>query len=81
MNINIILERKEVLDYLISRELLNQYKKCKLHIYNGNFDLVNLKLRKPKKDKIFYFRINKQYRAYCLIKNNELRVFKIDNHS
>jgi len=41
---------------------------------------VDFKIRQPKKDKIFYFRINKQYRWYCYFEWTILVVFRIDDH-
>lgn len=81
MKIHKIIERPEILSFLQSRNLLVQYKKCKNYLLLGLFQSINLKVRRPKKDKIYYFRINKQYRALCVIVGNELRVIKIDDHS
>lgn len=81
MHIQSIIEKKEVVNFLISRNLLEQYKKCKQFLLAGAFRNVDFKLRKPKKKGIYYFRINKQYRAFCGFNKNELRVFKIDDHS
>jgi plasmid maintenance system killer protein len=81
MKIDNIVENKEVVGFLISRKLLAQYKKCKKYLYEGEFKNVDFKLRKPKNKGIYYFRINKQYRALCVIQKNELRIFKIDDHS
>jgi len=57
----------DLIDYLEKRNLGTQYKKVKSYILAGNYRQVKLKLREPKKDGIFYFRINKQYRAICEI--------------
>lgn len=81
MKIKNILEEDFISTYLESRKLLKQYKKAKNFILEGNFDLVDFKERKPKGSEIFYFRINKQFRALCYFLNSEeLIVFKIDNH-
>lgn len=80
MNITKIFETKEVADYLIKRNLLSQYQKCKRYILEGFLKNVNFKARQPKKDGIYYFRINQKYRAICIIVRNELRVFEIDDH-
>lgn len=74
-----ILEYDEtILDYLLKRNIIIQYKKAKQLILEWHN--VSLRIREPKKDKIYYFRINKQYRAFCKIKDWFLIVFKIDNH-
>lgn len=75
-----VLEQKEVESYLLKRNLLNQYKKAKKYLLSDNFQSVQLKLRKPKEARIYQFRINKQFRALGVIKNQVLVVFKIDNH-
>ena len=75
-----IVEEKDVLKYLMKRNLLEQYKKTKTYLLLWLFAKVNFWLREPKKSWIFYFRINKQFRAYCIIENKQLRVIKIDNH-
>ena len=75
-----IIESKDVLIFLQKRWLLDQYKKAKHFLELGMFYNVKFWLREPKKDKIYYFRINKQFRAYCVTVNKELRVFRIDNH-
>lgn len=75
-----ILEEKRVAKYLESRGLMKQYKKAKEYLLSENFQIVNFKLRKPKEAGIYSFRINKQFRALSILKNNTLRVFAIDNH-
>ncbi len=71
---------ESVIKYIIKRNLTKQYRKAKKYIINGQWQNVDLKLRKPKSDKIYYFRINKQFRAHCYLKDTTLIVFDIDNH-
>ena len=80
MRIDTIFETTEVKDYLVSRQLISTYKKAKTYLLNGLFQSVNFKLRKPKENGIYYFRITKKYRAFCILVNHELRVFHIDDH-
>ena len=80
MNISIVLEKETILPYLESRKLLEQYQKAKRYLLLGYFAQVNFKLRQPKEKSIYSFRINKQFRALCVYKKGELRVFAIDNH-
>ena len=80
MLFNIIIEDIEVVSYLKKRNLLKQYKKAKKFLLLWMYAQVDFWIREPKKDNIYYFRINKQYRAYCVIENNELRIFEINNH-
>lgn len=42
-----ILERKEILPYLEARNLLNQYKKAKQYLLQGNTLQVKFKERNP----------------------------------
>lgn len=76
-----ILEKKSILPYLKSRGLLNQYKKAKKYLLSGNVVSTRFKERNPKGSGIWYFRINKQFRALGVFDNDgNLIVFKIDNH-
>ncbi|EKD65968.1 MAG: hypothetical protein ACD_49C00072G0005 [uncultured bacterium (gcode 4)] len=80
MNISYIEEEDYILNYLIERNLLNQYKKVKKFLLIWNSRQVDFKLKKPKSAQIYYFRINQQFRALCHFEWNVLVVFKIDNH-
>lgn len=80
MKIINIYELDKIEDYLKIRNLLNQYIKAKKFILLWDSKVVDLKLREPKNLGIYYFRINKQYRAHARLEWNNLIVFKIDNH-
>ena len=81
MNIVRILEKKKVFEYLQKRGLAEQYKKSKQFLLQGNVLQVKFKQRNPKGSGIWYFRINKQYRAFCVFaEDGDLIVFKIDDH-
>jgi len=76
-----ILERIEVFSYLEKRGILKQYKKAKMFLVNGDFSKVRFGKRNPKGSGIWYFRINRQYRALCVFnETGDLVVFEIDNH-
>ena len=78
-----IIERKDVVEYLEKRGLSIQYKKTKGHILNLKNIFDKLKKRKPKKEGVYQFKINKQYRAFCYFDENNkntLVVFEINNH-
>lgn len=76
-----ILERKEILPYLEARGLLQQYKKAKHFLLQGSLLQVRFKERNPKGSGIWYFRINKQFRALGIFDaQGNLIIFKIDNH-
>ncbi len=80
MHIRDIIERKDIVLYLEKRRLLEKYKKAKSFLLSGNYTLTDLKKRKPKKDEIWSFRIDKQFRAFCYFNGDTLVVFEIDNH-
>lgn len=81
LHIRFIYERKDVLPYLEARNLLEQYRKAKRLLLDGNVICVRLKKRHPKGSGIWFFRINKQYRALCVFDaDGDLIVFTIDNH-
>ncbi|MDD2745162.1 MAG: hypothetical protein PHU93_01370 [Candidatus Gracilibacteria bacterium] len=68
------------IEYLKKRRLEKQYLKAKKLILAGRFSNVDLKIREPKKERIWYFRINKQFRALCELEGDILYVLAIDNH-
>ena len=80
MRINFIEEEDKILSFLLSRWLLKQYQKSKKLLLWWYMHQVNFKIREPKKDQIYYFRINKQFRAWCYFEWDKLVVFRIDNH-
>ncbi len=81
MIIKRILENKEVLPYLEARNLLKQYQKAKQYLLQGQLSQASFKLRQPKKDDIWYFRINKQFRAIgYFAEDGDFIVVTIDNH-
>jgi hypothetical protein len=76
-----IFEQKEILLYLEVRGLLKQYIKAKRYLLQGNVLQVRFKERNPKGSGIWYFRINRQFRALGVFdKTGNLIIFKIDNH-
>lgn len=80
MYISEVIERKDVFLYLKKRRLLGKYKKAKGFLLSGDFVLGNLKKREPKKDEIWSFRVDKQFRAFCYFDGTVLVVFEINNH-
>lgn len=76
-----IIEKKDILPFLKSRDLLQQYKKAKQYLLTNNLLQIKLKERKPKGSEIWSFRINKQFRALAIFdKDGDLIIFRIDNH-
>lgn len=81
LRIRSIYERKDILPYLETRNLLDQYRKAKHLLLRGNVMQVRFKKRHPKGSGIWYFRINQQYRALCVFNaEGDLIVFSIDDH-
>lgn len=81
MKVNNILEDEWIFEFLEKRKLLEQYKKAKINILSQINSNNYFKERKPKWSNIWYFRINKQFRAIWTIdRDNDLIVYKIDNH-
>jgi len=80
IKVNNIYELKGVYDFLVKRNLLNQYKKSKLYILAWIYWNTDFKLRKPKEKWEWSFRINKQFRAFWRYDNENLIIYIIDNH-
>jgi plasmid maintenance system killer protein len=81
MKINNIFENDKILLYLYKRRLLDQYKKMKNMILSWKSINADLKERNPKGNNIWYFRINKQFRAIWSFNEKwNLIIFKISNH-
>lgn len=80
MRVKNILERGDILLELEKKNLLAKYKKAKNFILEDHSKLVDLKKRKPKKDEVWQFRIDRQFRAYCYFEKYTLIVFHINNH-
>ncbi len=62
-------------------QIVSQYHKAKWYIISWDFRSADFKKRQPYKEEIWYFRINKQYRAFGNIVDSTLRVFHVDDHS
>jgi plasmid maintenance system killer protein len=76
-----IFEKKNILSFLRARGLLKQYKKAKQFLLEQNLLQVKFKEKNPKGSGIWYFKINKQFRALGVFdKKGNLIIFKIDNH-
>jgi hypothetical protein len=79
--IGLIYEQKGVVLYLEQRRLIDQYKKAKRYLLSGHTLKVKFKERNPKGSGIWYFRINKQFRALGVFDDvGNLIIFRIDNH-
>ncbi|MDA9057591.1 hypothetical protein N9K49_07085 [Flavobacteriaceae bacterium] len=52
-------ERQKAIDYLKKRQLETSYFKAKSYLSKDQFKMVDFKLRQPKSDGIYYFRITR----------------------
>ncbi len=73
-------ERKHVITYLKKRQLESAYRKAKGYLEEGKYELVNFKLRKPKSDRVYAFRITRKYRAIGHFVDNIFVVASISDH-
>ena len=55
----IVKERAKVIAYLKSRHLEKPYRKSKKFLEKDQLKIVSFKIRQPKSDGIYYFRITK----------------------
>ena len=72
---------EKILDEISKRWLLKQYEKVEKFLKEWKMKNVDFRLRNPKSDNIYYFKINKQYRLWCTYKNNEIKIFHFDKHN
>ncbi len=76
-----ILEKKDILDFLDKRLLISRYKKSKESILKWLYSWIDFKLRQPKSNWIYSFRINKQFRAFWRLEEDwTLIIYEINNH-
>ena len=79
----IIRELPGIIDYLTMRWLLDQYRKQKQAIQSWIIRWAFFKKREPiqsPKKQVYYFRINKKYRALIKYKDGIYVVYEIDDH-
>ena len=81
---DILEENLDIFEYLSSRQILEQYKKSKSMLLAWFPQKYDFKLRKPKIEWIYQFRINQKYRAFWVFKKIEWKnifvVYKISDH-
>lgn len=77
-----IIELDGVAEYLEKRQLISQYQKAKRMILSGHNSGALFKKREPKDAGIWYFRINRQYRAVGYFPNDgrTFAVTYVDDH-
>ena len=80
MEILKIIEHKNVWNYIISHNLLKQYKKAKDLLLNWNLISVDFRKRRPYKSEKYYFKINNKYRAFGYFEWDTFIIFEINDH-
>ncbi len=80
MNILKINIDEKLLSFLEKRNLKKQFDKNLKYILSWDYERADFKIRKPKNKRMYYFRVNKQFRAFCLIKDETLEIIDINNH-
>lgn len=76
-----VVEKSEsILLYLRQRNLLQSYKKAKILLENGDLQSVSFKKRQPKHLDLYYFQINRKYRAIGRFKRELFVVTEISDH-
>lgn len=81
MSFTKVLETDFVINFLKKKNLIKQYKKAKKYLVQWYIRQVDFKKRKPKFQWIWYFRINKQYRAIGEYNSKwEFIVYDISDH-
>ena len=76
----IIKERQSVVDYLQKRQIEKPYLKAKKYLEKNQLKIVSFKLRNPKSEGVYYFRITKKYRAIGHFINDIFVVADISDH-
>ncbi len=80
IRIDAIREAPNVLEYLRSRGIIEQYQKTKQMLIGGFPQKYDFKLRQPKNSGIYQFRINQKYRAFGFFKSHTFIVTLINDH-
>ncbi|MBK5213039.1 MAG: hypothetical protein JJE55_05190 [Flavobacteriaceae bacterium] len=75
-----VLEEDGIVEFIKKRNLEKPYLKAKKYMEMGFYEVVDLRKRKPKTANIFYFKINKKYRAIGYEENGSFIVAEISDH-
>ncbi len=73
-------ERQNVVDYIISRQLQKPYLKAKAFLEKDQLKIIDFKIRKPKSEGVYYFRINRKYRALGHFIDDIFIIVEISDH-
>ncbi|NCA85606.1 MAG: hypothetical protein EOM83_08535 [Clostridia bacterium] len=76
-----VFEEEGVVEYLKARNITKPYLKAKKYLEMDYYGQVDLRKRAPKAEGIYYFRINKKYRALGYFQNKKtFIVTEISDH-
>ncbi|MGB0880903.1 MAG: hypothetical protein ACPGTO_10090 [Polaribacter sp.] len=76
----IVRERAKVIEYLRKRNLVKPYLKAKKYLEKDQLKIVGFKIRQPKIEGVYYFRITKKYRAIGHFIHDIFVVASISDH-
>ena len=81
IKINKIYEKPWILEFLEKKNIKNQYIKSAKFLVSWYFWKTDFKIRQPKKNRVWSFRVNKQYRAFWIMDDGDnLLIFEINDH-
>lgn len=76
-----VFEEYGIVDDLKKRNLTKSYLKAKRYMELEYYEAVDLRKRKPKSEGVFYFKIDKKYRAIgYIVKNTDFIITEISDH-
>lgn len=75
-----VLEEEGIVAYIKKRNLVNPYLKAKKFMESGFYESVDLRKRKPKSSGVYYFKIDKKYRAIGYVEDDTFVVTGISDH-
>lgn len=76
-----VFEEEGIVEFIKKRNLVKPYLKAKQYMELGYYEAVDLRKRKPKSEGVFYFKINKKYRAVGYIENKtDFIITEISDH-
>ena len=76
----IVKERKKVIDYLKKRQIVKPYLKAKKYLEADQYEIVDFKIRKPKSEEAYQFRITRKFRAFGHFVGDTFVVASISDH-
>jgi hypothetical protein len=75
-----VVEVPWIKEYVQTRWIEKQYIKAKAYLIEGKFVEIDFHKRKPTTNDIYYFKINKKYRAIWYLDWPTFKVVEISDH-